>query len=156
MICCFDTSSLIETWHRLYPPDIFPDLWEKLDELVLLGTVISPEEVLRELHRQDDDVLKWAKGRSAMFEKLEGSFLKKGIEITNRYKPLLDQKPGKNGADPWVIALAIDRRATVVTQEQPTGKMKSPRIPDVCRAEGVPCIDILAFIKTQKWTFRIG
>lgn len=156
MIYCFDTSSLIETWHRLYPPEIFPDLWDKLDELINKGVVISPDEVLRELQRQDDGVLKWCKLRPEMFAKLEGTLLTTGIEITNRYKRMLDEKPGKNGADPWVVALAIAREGVVVTQEQPANKGKSPRIPDVCRAERVPCVDILRFIKDQGWKFRIA
>lgn len=66
-------------------------------------------------------------------------------------KRMLDQKPGKNGADPWVVALALDRDATVVTEERPSGGLKSPKIPDVCRAEKVACMDVLEFIKNEKW-----
>jgi len=64
---------------------------------------------------------------------------------------MLDQKPGKNGADPFVVALALDRHATVVTQEVPRGNLNSPGIPDVCQREEVKWINVLTFIKVEKW-----
>ncbi len=151
MIYCFDTSGLIQTWNDLYPRDTFPSLWDNIDALVDKQRIVSPDEVLRELSRQDDDLHAWAKARPGMFIKTDGSFLKKGVEIINRYPRMLDQKPGKNGADPWVVALALDRGATVVTEEKPNGNMVSPKIPTVCRAEGVRHMNVLEFIQSQQW-----
>lgn len=119
MIYVFDTSALIEPWNDLYPPDTFPDLWERIDGLIKAKRIISPDEALRELARKDDGVHAWAKARPQMFVKLDGTFLVRSKEITNRYPRMLDQKPGKNGADPFVVALALDRRAMVVTEEAP-------------------------------------
>lgn len=107
MIYCFDTSGWIQGWNDLYPIDTFPSLWGSIDKLIASGEIISPDEVMHELKRKDDGVYRWAKARSDIFVKLDGAFMAKSVEITNRYKRMLDQKPGKNGADPLVIALAI-------------------------------------------------
>jgi len=67
MAYCFDTSALIECWSRSYPPDVFPGLWVKLDELVTQQEVLCPEEVRIELARQEDELAKWVKVRPQLF-----------------------------------------------------------------------------------------
>ncbi len=151
MIYCFDTSAFIQGWNDLYPPDTFPALWTRISGLIEDARIIAPDEVLRELGRKDDELKSWVKENQQAFVEWKGSFLGRSKEITNRYPRMLDQKPGKNGADPFVVALALDRRATVVTEELGTGNLNSPGIPDVCRAEKVPCINVLSFIKNEKW-----
>jgi hypothetical protein len=150
-VYCFDTSGWIQTWNDLYPREVFPSLWENIEGLITADRIICPDEVFRELGRKDDGIAKWAKAQGKMFRPLEGDLLSKGIDITNRYPRLLDQKPGKNGADPWVIALAAVRGAVLVTQERPTGGLRSPKIPDVCKAEALDCVDVLEFIKRERW-----
>lgn len=151
MIYVFDTSAFIEGWNDLYPPDTFPDLWVRVEGLIEQGKIIAPDEVSRELGRKDDALKAWGKANRKAFVAWEGSFLVRSKVITNRYRRMLDQKPGKNGADPLVVALALDRSATVVTEERGSGNLTSPGIPDVCKAEKVPCINLLTFIKNQKW-----
>ena len=31
---CFDTSAILDAWVRYYPPDVMPDLWEKIAEMI--------------------------------------------------------------------------------------------------------------------------
>lgn len=59
-----DTSALLDGWRRYYPPDVFPPVWKKLDELIEDKILIASEEVLFELKRKDDDVYSWARDRS--------------------------------------------------------------------------------------------
>ena len=48
----------------------------------------------------------------------------------------------ESGADPWLIAHAIHNRGVVVTHESTKHpQAKAARIPDVCDAFKVPCID---------------
>jgi hypothetical protein len=151
VIYVFDTSAFIETWNHLYPVDTFPGLWDRIDALIQAGRIVAPDEVQRELARQDDGIHAWAKKRHQMFVKLDGTFLLRAKEVTNKHPRMLDQKPGKNGADPFVVALALDRRGTVVTEEYARGTLRSPGIPDVCGAEKVPCLNVLSFIQAEKW-----
>jgi len=59
---------------------------------------------------------------------------------------------GRNGADPFVIALAVARDGVVVTEEY-KGSLASPKIPVVCEALGVRCITTVEFVQDQGWTF---
>jgi hypothetical protein len=38
-----------ECWSRSYPPDVFPGLWVRLDELITQQQVLCPDEVRVEL-----------------------------------------------------------------------------------------------------------
>lgn len=58
----------------------------------------------------------------------------------------------RNGADPFVIATALVNGFTVVTEEL-GGSPTKPKIPSVCTALGVRCINVLQFIREQGWSF---
>ena len=49
--------------------------------------------------------------------------------------------------------LARAHGSIVVTEETPTSTLERPRIPDVCSALGVRCINLIGFIRDQGWTF---
>jgi hypothetical protein len=59
--------------------------------------------------------------------------------------------------DRYLIALAKLRGWTVVTHETPAKTKKRPPrshyIPDVCRAEKVPCIELVELMRREKWSF---
>jgi hypothetical protein len=40
-----------------------------------------------------------------------------------------------------------------VTEEQ-GGTERKPKIPSVCRALNIPCIDVLQFLRAEGWTFN--
>ncbi|QPS43721.1 DUF4411 family protein [Burkholderia humptydooensis] len=61
---CFDTSALIEPWVRLYPPDLFAPIWQKLTELCEAGDIVAPIDVLHELEKQKDDLHDWAESEA--------------------------------------------------------------------------------------------
>jgi len=47
-----DTNALIDLWRRRYPPDVFPTLWQRIEELISSGELVAPQEVLSELQKQ--------------------------------------------------------------------------------------------------------
>lgn len=149
---CFDTSALLECWSRSYPPDVFPGLWEKLNDLVAFRRIISPDEVRVELSKQEDDLKKWVDARPFMFLPLEEPLQVATAEVLREHPLLMKATKNRNGADPFVIAAAKLNGYTVVTEEQ-GGSDRKPKIPSVCRALGVPCIDVLRFLREQGWTF---
>ena len=67
MTYCFDTSVFINAWQRDYPPDVFPTVWNNIEQLITNLRILAPEEVRVELERKDDEVLKWAVERAYMF-----------------------------------------------------------------------------------------
>jgi len=150
---CFDTSSYIDCWSRLYPVDIFGGLWDRLEALARAGEIVSPREVLEELSQKDDGIHQWAKARQdLLFVELDDEVQDATSAILGRYPLLVKASAQRTQADPFVIALAQVRGIAVVTQERP-GKPTRPKIPDVCGALQVECIDVLSFIRSQGWTF---
>lgn len=54
-----DSSSLIDL-KRKYPVDVFPGVWEKIDDLIVSNRLIAPEEVFNEIENGDDELVPWA------------------------------------------------------------------------------------------------
>lgn len=88
-----------------------------------------------------------------MFVPLEEPIQIRHSEILAKFPQLVDARKTHFAADPWVIALALEHGLTIVTEERPTGNAQRPNIPDVCNDEQftIPCINMLALIKTEKW-----
>lgn len=154
VVYCLDTSAILDGWVRFYPPDVFPTLWEKLEVAARHGTLISPEEVLRELEKKHDDVFTWAKAQSPLFIPLDDAIQDATSQVLEAFPGLVKAIGRRNQADPFVIALAIVRRATVVTAEVARGSQQRPRIPDVCDQLGIPCVNLIQMIRLLGWRFR--
>ncbi len=148
---CLDTTVLIESWVRLYPPDIFPSFWDRLDELIRDGTALAPQEVLEEISRQQDELLQWVKSRQQMFIEVDDAQQARTTEIVDAFSGWVVSGRTRNLADPFVVALAIVRGLTVVTEEKP--RKNKPNIPNVCDHFSVECIDVVGLIRAQSWQF---
>lgn len=158
MIYVFDTSSFSALKH--FYPGIFKSVWIGLDELLNEGRLISTREVLRELKGGDPDqhLNTWLKkqNRSAIFTtptQEEMQFVAE-IFLVDHFRMLIGQKQQLNGlpvADPFVIACAKTREGTVVTEER--YKPNAAKIPNVCRHFNIPCINLEAFMRDQRWEF---
>jgi Domain of unknown function (DUF4411) len=147
----FDTSAVLDAWVRHYPPDIFPTIWERMDQAVSAGIIYVVDEVVTELKRKDDGIHNWIESREAMIVTIDEDIQRYLAKIMGDYPRLVDTRKNRSGCDPWVIALAQARNHTVVTAEKATGNLVKPKIPDVCAALGVPCVDVVKFFRLQGW-----
>ena len=149
-----DTSALLDGWVRYYPPDVFPSLWSQLEEMIRTGELLSPDEVLLELGQKDDGVHSWAKANSAMFVALDEEVQQATQQILTQFPRLVGAMKDRNRADPFVIALAKVKAATVITSERSSGTRERPRIPNVCDHFGIGHRTLLQLIRDKAWTFR--
>ena len=145
-----DTSALIHSWQRAYPPDVFPSYWERFADCIAQGIVIATKEVLLELERKDDDLHKWIKPREEMFLEIDDDLQSCVSALMAKYPKLVDERTSKSLADPWVCGLASVRRLTVVSEEK-GGSAGRPKIPFVCQNEGIRCMTLLEFIRELGW-----
>lgn len=145
-----DSSSLIHAWNRAYRPKNFPTFWRLLEELIEEGRLKASIEVYNELKKKDDEVFAWAKvHKDKLFVEIDEPTQDEVIDLMANYPTLVDTTKGRSGGDPFVIALALasDPHMIVVTQED-RGKM---RIPDVCNAVGVNCVNLAEMIEREDW-----
>lgn len=146
-----DTSGILDAWVRHYPPDVFPTIWSHMDSSAKNGEIFVIDEVLRELERKDDGIHRWIKEREVMVVGIDADVQTHVAQIMTKYGRLVDSKKNRSVGDPWVIGLAQARGLTVVTGEKPTGSLVKPKIPDVCKDLGLPCVEVVEFFRKQGW-----
>ncbi len=150
-----DTSVIIEGWTRDFPPDIFPHVWTKMEELIDNGVVLASEEVLVELEKKHDKAYEWACKRKHIFIPTngDGKIQEAVRSILQNHRKLVDTRKNRSGADPFVIALAMVKHLSVITAENLSGSLERPKIPDVCEALSIPYLNMVDLFREQGWQF---
>ncbi|OIT11698.1 hypothetical protein BL241_11535 [Ralstonia solanacearum] len=151
---CFDTSALIEPWVRLYPPDVFGPVWEKLEELAQAGAIVAPTDVRLELERQKDDLHDWAKSLPELFRDPDRPVMEAFAKIVNDHPDFMKVNSTKSGADPFVVALAEVHGIPVVTYETTAKQTAAPKIPNVCQARGIQCVSIVDVLRAEGFKMK--
>lgn len=149
----FDTSVFINGRRDLLPPEVFPTLWANIEQVIAAGSVQAIDVVRDELGRRDDATRAWAVAQEGLFVSLDEEVQAATSETLSTHPKLMGKGRGRNAADPFVIGLARARGGLVVTEETLSNNLERPRIPDVCSAIGVRCVNLVGFIKNQGWTF---
>jgi Domain of unknown function (DUF4411) len=148
----FDSGAIINGRRDIFMPKTWAALWTRIEAMIAMGQVCAVDEVKREVVKKDDDAANWAKAQPGLFVPLVVDIQIATKQVLAAHPKLLGIGGGpRNGADPFVIALAIARGGTVVTQETPRN-INKPRIPDVCDAMGVPWRTLPQFVDEQGWT----
>ncbi len=151
-----DTSSLIRL-SRENPRPRYPKIWDRVEELIEKGLLRAPREVRLELERGDDELTEWAEARFDLFVDPDKAQTRCLEEILRRFPALVDPDRTSPFADPWVVALALHWNAEesdapedswiVVAEEQPRGT-GSTKIPDICAAFGIECINLIGLFSS--------
>jgi hypothetical protein len=153
LLYSFDTSAMINGRRDLFPPELFPTLWAKIEGLVASGAIRATDTVRDELKRKDDTTKEWAAAQVGLFLELDEDIQTATSAVLRAHPKMMGKGGGRNEADPFVVGLAIARNGIVVTQETLSKNIEKPRIPDVCQAMGVRCIPLVEVIRDQGWTF---
>lgn len=124
----------------------FTPIWDKINDMIKTGTLISTVEVRDEL--KDDDLVEWSKRNNQLFLPLDEEVQRKAIDVLRDYPTMIKMRSTANSnADPFLIATALIEGATVVSDErlgdESTGDY---HIPNVCRKYGIGCITLNEFL----------
>jgi Domain of unknown function (DUF4411) len=154
-VYCLDTSAILHAWRRDYPPDTFPTLWTRLEELIADGQIIAPDEVVLELERGGDEIHDLAQGQEGLSVEPDGEAQAVVQEIVDRWPEFVPEESHDGiWADPYVIAVASVTGATVVTGEVLAGaNARKPKIPNVCHALGIAHTTLLGVLRAEGLTF---
>lgn len=155
-----DTSALL-TLESFYPQDMFPQVWERIDQLFVEGRAYIIEEVYKEIEKKDDAVFRWLKQRKGyVVKKQEQDAWIKAQEILAKHPNLVDVNATQTSADPFVIADSIISGSVVVTREDKVNTQPNTRklkIPNVCDSYQVACIYgqyfAIDFFRENNWEF---
>lgn len=164
-IYCFDSSIFISL-NRIHNYVPILDVWDELEKLFKAGRLISHEFVYDEFNpeRKNPDFLaKWIKDKKQYFLGITDKQVELTGKILEKFPTLINSENEKNQADPWIVALAIEKMEEITLFEQNTliyvisqEKISSPkRIPAVCKEFKVPHMNLDAFIKDNGWRFGI-
>jgi hypothetical protein len=153
----FDTNSLSVLFDNFYL-DRFPSLWDKFDELLLSGRIISVREVYNEIMRRDRGTrqVEWAKDHREFFVQPsmeEMQFVGKIFDVPH-FRSLIRKREtlvGTPVADPFLIAKAQVENRVLVTQE--SLKPNAAKIPNICEHFGVQYINLEGFMEREGWQF---
>ena len=148
----FDTNVFINL-QRMQPIDVYPSVWEKVSEFMEEGIIISSHEVYEEITIGDDELVLWAKKREKFFVLSDENIQMEVREILKHFRGLVEGGKKKNSADPFVIAVAKQYGGKVVTTETMAGADQPPKIPNVCKALQMECIDFVSFQRELKLAF---
>jgi len=148
-----DTSSLIWAWRFAYPRERFPSVWAQIESLIRSGDLKASPMVLVELERQEDDLHAWAAAIPEMFVDLDEAQQREVREIMAGHTGIVQPGEDRVNADPFVIALARCRGLAVVSEERRSGNPNTPKIPNVCAARGVRCVNLIGLMTDRGWTF---
>lgn len=149
----FDTSAILNGRRDLFRPSVFRGLWENIEGAIAAGEVRAVDEVRGELAKRDDDAKQWAERQSGLYCPLTDDIQQATTNILRAHSALVKAGGKRSGADPFVIALALARNGTVVSEETLSGNTSKPRIPDVCKDLGIPVLNLMGYIEEQGWTF---
>lgn len=148
-----DTSSLIWAWRFAYPKANFPSLWQRFEALIREGEIRASSMVLAELERIEDELLEWAKAQADLFVELDRPQQESVRGVLADFPGLVPAGEDRINADPFVIALAMRDGSTVLSQERQSGNPNTPKIPNVCAARNIECVNFVEFIARQGWVF---
>jgi len=155
-IFVIDTDALIHAYRYDFPPDgNHGGFWEWLDRLAQSFDIFIPESVLKEIKEGNDGLDDWLSKLHYLKHLPTEDSLKHVSSVLKAYGALTEVDLEIIGAkaDPYVIAHAIELKATVVTNEIPEPGRTAPRnkkIPDICSILDVLCVRYPHFI----WEMR--
>lgn len=145
---CFDSSAFMalnRTSNDVYEIPIA--VWEQLEEMMKDGKIISHELVFNEIDsksKKPDFLARWVRDKKEYFLETTSSQISIVQDIIIKFPRLIDYRCEREQADPWLIALAIEKSKEqtlfqetvpiVVSQESSNSDSK---IPAVCKNFGI-------------------
>lgn len=158
----FDTNAWICAWKERYWPDRFPLVWERLDNAVNKGVIVSPPDVCDEV-KYPESLAQWMKERRGALElPMRGAQCAREVEteiarLVGEYPDLSDWSDVSDASknpftDYGVVAWAKILNRAVVTEEKRKRDRNAAdkKIPDVCDKERIKCFSTQEFMGRER------
>jgi hypothetical protein len=160
-----DSSALI-TINRFYPSKVFPDLWQYIDELFSEKRLFSHEMVFDEIVPSSgpkDEIGKMINKYKSSFYPISNKQGQLALKILSFFPKLIDPRAKKDQADPWIIALVIEKMDelslfgkdsdfVLVSAES---EKSDTKIPAVCKYFKVRHMNLFQLFEDNGWQFSM-
>lgn len=166
-IFLLDSNVFITPYRNYYPFDFAPKYWQQLMATFQLNNVKVLDVVFQEVTKYEDELSDWIKnqGNLTPLSTKTSSILVNYGKVLNYVQScgLYKNEALRNWsqayvADPWLIAVAMDLNATIITEETPVGSglsTKNPsrnaKLPDVAKNFGVKCENLFYFMRQMNF-----
>jgi hypothetical protein len=159
-----DTNVFIEAYRTYYAFDLAPSFWKILSVKSKTDDFAVIDKVRKELAAKEDSLNNWftqnyegevlSSNNSAVITAYSNIITK--TEANTKYlQKAKDEFAEFDRADAWIISHATILHAVIVTAEtayRPDCKNRV-LIPNVCKEEGVTCINFFDFMRKNKFSF---
>lgn len=130
-------------------------LWDNIDRMIREKTIITSSEIADEL--QDKEIVDWLQDVDSDIIEIDDIIQRNVIQIVTRCPKLIDfnavakraNSSGSSG-DAFLIATAMKYSITVISEEK---GVSTKKIPGVCAAFGIDCINIDGLSSREGWVF---
>ena len=155
-------TNFLGTITNLYPDDVFPTLWNKLENTLFTEDVFFHTEVDAELRKWGHPKLQWYLDHVQPKQILQPDEAE--IELYERVVSWAVHKQDPaykqaavddflNVADSWLVASGARHGYTIVSNETPApNAIKRIKIPDAAAAFNVECKTLLEFLRARRIT----
>ena len=122
--------------------------WERIDNLIIEKVIVTCSEIRDEI--KDKELSTWLKQQQCVILDIDDDIQENVIHIVTTHPKLIEFEKIKSSGDAFLIATAIKYELTVITEEN---KDRHNKIPKVCEALSVPCINITELCTNEGWQF---
>lgn len=166
-IFLLDSNIFITPYRLYYQFDFAPGYWRQLGASLQLDNVEVPDVVFKEVSKMEDELSAWIKNLNnfkPLSTKTPSIFANYGkvlsyVQNCGFYKSeALRNWAQEDIADPWLIAVAMELNAVIITEEVSAGSglsvkapSKNAKLPDVASHFGVECKRLFCFMREMNF-----
>lgn len=131
--------------------NVYPSLWKNIDSFIMEQKIVICSEIKEEI--SDKEIVKRLSELNCIVLDTDDEIQENVIRVVKEYPKLIKFDNGKSAGssgDAFLVATAMKYGLTVITEEK---KGVTNRIPYVCNAMGVSCVNIDELCIAEGWQF---
>ena len=161
MAYLIDSNVFIDAKNRYYGFELCPGFWDWLLSVHERGRLFSIEQVGWEIRDGGDDLTEWTAERAPGLFAPSTPAVRTALRQVNDWAAGQDYKAAAvrdfaGSADCYLVAHGLAGRHSVVTLETSSRSRTRVKIPDVCAAFDVECIDTFEMLRRENARFVLG
>ncbi|MCE5177107.1 MAG: DUF4411 family protein [Caldisericales bacterium] len=128
--------------------NVYSTLWQNIDEMVKSKAIVICSEIEDEV--EDGELKQWLQQNGCEVLPVDTVIQQNVTKIVNEHPELLNFSNMKSSGDAFLIATAMKYQITVITEEN---KDSPKKIPKICAAYSIPCLNVNELAEQEGWTF---